>query len=457
MEYHLIGIGGAGMSVIAELLANGGAQVTGSDRNESAILERLRTLGITAYSQHLPEQVPQAATVVVSSAIRPNNPELVVARSRNQAVIHRSEALRIAAADRKFVAVAGAHGKTTTAAMLAAGLTAANCDPATAIGGPVLGVGSGALTGAGEIFVAEADESDGSFLNYSPQVAVVTNIEADHLDHFGSVEAFEQVFFEFSERILPGGTLICCADDPGSARLADRARTELPAITTVTYGKNPRSDIHLSEISLGPRTATATLTRQGEPPVHLNLQVTGEHNVVNAAGAWAAGISLGLDPESFAQDLHLFRGAGRRFELIGQVGERRVFDDYAHHPTEIAAAMKMARTVAGNGRVIAVFQPHLFSRTQNFATEFAEALSSADEVILADIFAAREDPIPGVTTQIVADQLDNIGKNYLYAAGKTVPEVGKLAASKTGEGDLLLLIGAGDIYQGGAAAVQEWA
>lgn len=456
MQYHLIGVGGAGMSVIAELLAANGDTVTGSDRQDSAILQHLAELGLSVHPQHDPTQVPAEATVVVSSAIRPNNPELVVARERGQEVIHRSEALCIAAADRRFVAVAGAHGKTTTSVMIAAALSDAGADPGAAIGGPILGIGSGALSGGGDVFVAEADESDGSFLNYRPQVAVVTNIEADHLDHFGSVDAFEQIFFDFASRITPGGTLICCGDDPGAARLARRSRTELTQIQTWTYGRSPDCDIRIVQESLAEAGADATLLGPGQGPTPLSLQVTGEHNVLNAAGAWAVGLALGFDGEEFARCLHSFVGAGRRFELIGQAGGRRVFDDYAHHPTELAAALKMARQVAGEGRIIAVFQPHLYSRTQNFAERFAQVLSTADQVILADIYAAREDPMPGVTSALIAEQLEDLGHPDTYVPGLTVDEVCRRGAALAEPGDVLLLIGAGDIFLGGDAAVEEW-
>lgn len=449
------------MSVIAELLNRAGATVTGSDRIDSAVLERLRLQGISATAGHDPGSVPDGATVVVSSAVRPSNVELMEARARGLKVIHRSQALSLAAAGKRFVAVAGAHGKTSTSAMLTQALLKVGADPSCALGGPILGPNTGAILGEGDIFVAEADESDGSFLNYNPQVAIVTNIEADHLDHFGSVEAFEDIFFQFASKITPGGTLICCADDPGSLRLAQRAAKELRDVNVWTYGHasteiDPTVKIVDQKIGVDGSEASFTVPQSAGSAVRVRLQVTGEHNVLNAAGAFAAGVALGMNADQFAFALGSFTGAGRRFELKGEVGGRRVIVDYAHHPREVAAALSQARLVAGQGRVIAVFQPHLYSRTKNFADRFAEVLRAADEVVLADIFAAREDPMPGVTSQLVVDELGKIGVAPHYTQGETVDESAVAGARLTAPGDILLLVGAGDINQGARAAVDYW-
>lgn len=458
-EYYFIGIGGAGMSVIAELLWQEGYRVSGSDRQDSAVLDRLRARGITAHASHDAHQVPPEAVVVVSSAIRETNPELAQARARGQQVLHRSEALALAARGKRFVAVAGAHGKTSTSALLTQALVACGADPSCALGGPILGLDSGALLGQGDIFVAEADESDGSFLNYRPTVALVTNIEADHLDHFGSIEAFEGIFFEFAQRIVPGGALICCAEDPGSARLAARARTELTELTVLTYGRAEYApDLVLTDDWANASGSGGTVTVAAEPELRadLNLQVTGAHNVLNATGAWGAGLALGFEPTQFAEALGAFRGAGRRFETKGVVAGRRVIVDYAHHPTEIEAALKQARLVAGTGRVVVVFQPHLYSRTLNFADRFARILAEADRVVLADIYAAREDPMPGVSSQLVVDRLLQAGVDVEYRARATVNESALLGAELCAPGDLLLLVGAGDINQGADAVLDYW-
>ncbi len=447
--FHLIGIGGAGMSVVAELLAGEGAQVTGSDRQDSAVLAHLRAKGIGAYFPHEAKRLPEGAIVVVSSAIRDSNPELTLARERGQHVIHRSQALRLAAERHDFVAVAGAHGKTTTSAMIAVGLLRAGLDPSFAIGGPVLGEGSGARVGTGP-FVAEADESDGSFLNYRPAVEVITNVEPDHLDHFGSKEAFLGVFEEFVDRLVDGGTVVCCGEDEGSAHVAEYAR-QLPTVGRVwTYGRGPGFDVSVDDVCLEEDSASATLTFEGNR-YPLRLQVTGVHNVLNAAGAWAGCVAVGVEPAAAARALEGFRGAGRRFELVGEVAGRRVYNDYAHHPTEVAAALEQARLVAGEGKVIVVFQPHLYSRTKNFASRFAQALTAADRVILTDIYAAREDPVPGVTSELIAAAGD-LECVYVPQAHQAA----LLAADWTERGDVCVLLGAGDIFLQASAVVERW-
>lgn len=454
-QFHLIGIGGAGLSVVAELLAGQGATVTGSDRQGSAVLEALRDKGIGAYWPHDASSVPQGATVVVSSAIRPDNPELARATARGQTVIHRSTALAMAAGDQPFVAVAGAHGKTSTSAMIAVALMDCGLDVSYAIGGPVLGAGSGARVGT-DIFVAEADESDGSFLNYSPTTEVITNVEADHLDHFTTPEEFTAVFQRFVDNLRPGGTLICCGEDAGSAGLADYARSLNDPPTVITYGRpafcaEPPS-LRIEDAILTTAGISASLVGdQGRFPVE--LAVTGLHNLLNSAGAWAACVASGADPGAAARGLAHFRGAGRRFELRGTAARRRVFDDYAHHPTEVSAALAQARLVAGTGRVIAVFQPHLYSRTANFADRFAAALSAADEVVLTDIYAAREDPIPDVSTRMIADS-EEMRVPAAYVADAHAAAV--RAAGLTGEGDICVLIGAGDIFLQAPTVMSWW-
>lgn len=491
-KYHFIGIGGAGMSVVAELMLAQGNVVSGSDREVSAVLERIADLGIDAYAPHQPQRVPAEAIIVVSSAIRESNPELVLAKSRGQQVIHRSEALALASSSKRFVAVAGAHGKTTSSGMIFQALASCGLEPSCAIGGTVINFNqkapSGAHLGSGSVFVAEADESDGSFLNYRPEVVLVTNIEADHLDHFGSIEAFEDIFFQFAERIVPGGVLICCAEDAGASRLAQRASQELPEIRVWTYGRKqqlaprdagqnfPDSQSLLKTVTSDgirlPRLASvvsgpfviemdSALTElsfeQGGDRQLLKLQVTGEHNLLNAIGAWTVGIALGVSGEQMAWGLGNFSGTGRRFELKGVVNGRRVYDDYAHHPTEVAAALKQARVVANGARVIVVFQPHLYTRTVNFAREFAEVLQLADAVVLADIYAAREDPLAGVTSKIIANyfELEESAKVEV-ASGFSVQEAARRGASLTKPGDVLLLVGAGDIFHGSSDVLSYW-
>ncbi|MDO5701655.1 MAG: UDP-N-acetylmuramate--L-alanine ligase [Bowdeniella nasicola] len=428
-RFHFIGIGGAGMSVIAELLDARGHQVQGSDQRESPALERLRSAGITVYVGQRAAQVPADAVVVRSTAVREDNPELAVARERGQEILHRSEALVLASEGLDFVAVAGAHGKTTTSAMLAAALVEAGTDPSYAIGGTVLGFGHGARLGSGSVLVAEADESDGSFLNYTPRIAIVTNVEPDHLDHYGTRENFTAAFLTFAQRLTPGGLLICCADDDGAADLARSAAST--GIRTVTYGRSPHADAQLDgeHVTLGGRTT------------RLSLQVAGEHNRLNAAAAFIAGVELGVPASLMGRCLGAFRGTRRRFEPRGSVGAVRLVDDYAHHPTEVEATLATARTQVGSGRVLVLFQPHLFSRTHTFADRFAAALSTADGCVVTDIYPAREDPIPGVTSRLITDQLE--GADYVPDRIEAAHAIAEAATP----GDLIITMGAGDVTE----------
>lgn len=434
---HFIGIGGAGMSVVAELYLARGLTVSGSDAKDSEVTHRLRDLGAQIGVGHAAQAIEGADVVVVSTAIREDNPELSAARAAGIEVIHRSEALARAAAGLEVVAVAGAHGKTTTSAMLAVALQAAGEDPSFAIGGTVLALGTGAHLGSGRVFVAEADESDGSFLRYRPQVGVVTNIEPDHLDHYGTAEAFAEAFVEFARTIRPGGLLVACADDAGSARLATRA-SDL-GIRARTYGTGP-ADVRIEIVELGAARSHARL-HDGPRAVDVELAVPGEHNVRNAAAAWCVGVELGVPPARMAGALATFGGTARRFEDRGSAGGVRVVDDYAHNPTKVAAAVATARRAAGDGRVLVLFQPHLYSRTADFAGEFAEALADADEVVLTAIYGAREDPVPGVTSALITD---------LVPGSRYVPdrlEAARTVAGRSAPGDLVLTVGAGDVTE----------
>ncbi|MEE6274060.1 UDP-N-acetylmuramate--L-alanine ligase [Georgenia wangjunii] len=450
---HLIGIGGAGMAPVAELLAARGWQVSGSDARESVALERLRTLGVDARAGHDAAHVPDGARVVVSTAVRPDNPELVAARERGLDVLHRSEALALVADGQDFVAVAGAHGKTTTSAMLAVALTDLGLDPSYAIGGKVLALGAGAHLGTGRAFVAEADESDGSFLAYSPALALVTNIEPDHLDHYGSRGAFEQAFRDFVARIVPGGTLVACADDAGALALVEDTAG---AVRTVTYGTGPAPSPGREHVRLVGATSDGSSARaelvSGTGTVTLELAVGGLHNLRNAAGAWCAGVALGAEPAAMARALGRFTGTGRRFEARGEAGGVRVVDDYAHHPTEVSATLRTARLAAGQGRVLALFQPHLYSRTRTFAAEFAQALSAADVVVVTDVYAAREDPVPGVDSSLITDAMADhpdarvVGDRF---------DAARAVARRARPGDLVLTIGAGDVTELGPVVLAE--
>ncbi len=450
-HFHFIGIGGAGMSVVAELLAARGARVTGSDCADSDVLARLNEKGIRAFVGHDATHVDDGATVVVSTAIRESNPELTRARELGLDVIHRSQALALAASGMRFVGVAGAHGKTTTSGMIAVGLRGAGLDPSVAVGGIVPQFGSGAHLGTSDVFVAEADESDGSFLNYTPSIEVVTNVEPDHLDRYGTREAFEAVFVDYAKCLVPGGLLVCCAEDAGTARLSESAR-EL-GIRVVTYGRSDKSvvdaDVTICDVETTPSSCRARVS-YGDISAELSLGVPGVHNILNAVGAWIAGVELGVEPALMASSLAGFTGTARRFELRGTVGDRRVFDDYAHHPTEVSAAIEQARLVADGADVTVVFQPHLYSRTRLFADRFAKALSGADHVVLADIYAAREDDDPAVTSALIADQIK--GAECVH----DMHEAARIGARQAGSRGVLITMGAGSITQCADDVIDEW-
>ncbi|MEZ0449441.1 UDP-N-acetylmuramate--L-alanine ligase, partial [Cellulomonas sp. ICMP 17802] len=437
---HLIGVGGAGMSAVAALLAARGVVVSGSDAADGPALPALREAGVDVHVGHDAALVDGADTVVISSAVRESNPELARARELGLRVLHRSEALAALMVDRDAVAVAGAHGKTTTSAMIATALLHAGADPSFAIGGTVFsadGPLGGGRDGAGPAFVAEADESDGSFLAYAPLVAVVTNVEPDHLDHYGSAEAFEDAFVAFAGRIRPGGALVACADDAGAVRLVHRVRDMLAErdVAVVTYGTSPAADVRVGDlVADAGRWVFELVTADARTTVR--LAVPGAHNVLNAAAAWAAVRRLGL-PDA-ADGLGAFRGTGRRFEDRGTAGGVRVVDDYAHHPTEVAAILRAARSVAGEGRVLVLFQPHLFSRTRTFAAEFGAAFDLADVVVVTDVYAAREDPDPAVTGALIVDHVPTPGK-AVFVADKEAAARAVAAAARPG--DLLLTMG----------------
>lgn len=460
---HFIGIGGAGMSAIARIMLGQGIAVSGSDAQDSASLAELAELGATVYVGQRRENVAEADTVVVSTAIRAENPELLAAAEAGLRVLHRSQALAAAMGEDTVVAVAGTHGKTTTTSMITVMLRGTDVDVSFAVGGTVQGLGVNADHGSAGVFVAEADESDASFLNYRPHIAVVTNLEADHLDHYGTAEAVFAVFDDFISLLPIDGLLVVCADDPGSAQLAVKARAL--GKRAVSYGFAEGSDVRLVAVD-GHEESAETGAHGGAGTLHstteiivapglgggtlpleatLALQVPGAHNIRNAAAAVAVALELGVELEAAVAALGEFTGAARRFEPKGEVRGVRVFDDYAHHPTEVTAALHAARTVAGGHKIHVLFQPHLFSRTREFATEFAQALDLADTVAVLDIYPSREDPIPGVTSALITDALKApIG----YAANPGAAVTALVAAAQAG--DIILTVGAGDVTRLGA-------
>ncbi|MRG61523.1 UDP-N-acetylmuramate--L-alanine ligase [Agromyces sp. CFH 90414] len=435
---HFVGIGGSGMSGIARLMIGDGHRVTGSDVRDSDNIRALRDLGAEIAIGHAAENLrDDVDTVVVTGALWQDNPEYVLALERGLPVLHRSQALAALIGGRRLVSVAGAHGKTTSTGMIITGLLAVGADPSFVNGGVIEELGVSSAAGDGELFVVEADESDGSFLLYDTSVALITNVDPDHLDHYGSREAFEQAFVEFADRARE--TVVISSDDPGAQRVAAR----LSHGNVVTFGEAEDATVRVHSIETdGPvgfaidhdgRTFTA------------RLRIPGRHNAINAAGAFAVLVGLGHDPEAALAGIERFAGTGRRFELHGTVGGVSVYDDYAHHPTEVAAALSAARTVVGSGRIIAVHQPHTYSRTQAFATEFAEVLERyADETVVLDVYGAREDPVPGVTGALVSERFADPAHVAFIADWQAAADH---TARIAREGDFVITLGCGDVYR----------
>jgi UDP-N-acetylmuramate--alanine ligase len=460
---HMVGIGGAGMSGIARILLDRGGQVSGSDAKESRGVAALRARGAQVRIGHdasALDMLPGGPTVVVSThaAIPKDNPELVEAQRRGIPVILRPEVLASLMDGYTTVMVTGTHGKTTTTSMVIVALQRSGFDPSFAVGGDLGEAGTNAHHGSGACFVAEADESDGSLLEYTPDIAVVTNIEADHLDFFGSAEAYAAVFDQFAARLRPGGALVVCVDDSGAAALADRAAAN--GIRVLRYGSldgaGPDADLEgaLVDWEQQGTGSVATVQLAGESqPRGMRLAVPGRHMALNALGALLAAVQAGADAVTVLDGLASFEGVRRRFEAVGTSAGVRVFDDYAHHPTEVHATLEAVRDVAGHGRSIVVFQPHLYTRTQTFAREFGQALGLADEVFVLDVYAAREQPIAGVSGASIAEHVD--------VPVKYVPDFSALAdlvAVSARPGDVVVTMGAGDVTLLGReilAAVQE--
>ncbi|MDJ0320385.1 UDP-N-acetylmuramate--L-alanine ligase [Pseudarthrobacter sp. PS3-L1] len=440
---HFIGVGGVGMSAIARILVSRGLTVSGSDAKDLPVMADLAAAGARIHVGYAAENVETAETVVAGSAIRADNPELAAARKAGLPVLHRSEALAAAMGTDTVVAVAGTHGKSTTTSMIAVLLRGVGLDPSFAIGANVPALGVNAASGSTPVFVAEADESDGSFLNYRPKFSVVTNVEADHLDHYGTAEAVFASFDDFSRLLPADGALIACADDAGALALAQRT-AEGGGTRTVLYGTAATADVVLHD--RGPDGMAVSV---GDETFPLVLQVPGRHNALNAAAAVAVAVELGVAAQDAVAALAGFSGASRRFELKGSVAGVRVYDDYAHHPTEVRAALAAARSVADGHRVHVLFQPHLFSRTREFAAEFAAALDAADTALVLAIYPAREDPIPGVTSELITALLGQGGQ-----PAETATAARDIAAGAQ-SGDVILTIGAGDVTAYGPLIVEE--
>lgn len=433
---HFIGIGGSGMSGIARIFLGMGHKVTGSDLRDTSNVAALRELGAEIFIGHDAKHLGNPDTVVVTSALWPTNPEYVLAKERGVPVLHRSAALAYLTTKKRLIAVAGAHGKTTSTGMVITGLMGFGEDPSFVNGGVIQALGSSSHSGKSDLFVIEADESDSSFLHYDTAISLITNVDPDHLDHYGSLEAFEAEFAKFANGSKE--FVVISADDPGAISV-----TKLITKPVITFGKSAGADVQLTRIDASGAQASLSLDYQGHQ-YSATLRIPGEHNAINAAGAFAVLVGLGFDPAKALEHIAQFGGTERRFELHGEVRGVSVYDDFAHHPTEVSAALKAARAVVGDGKLITVFQPHLYSRTRLMKREFAEALSASDQVVVLDIYAAREDPEPGVTGALVSDSFDDQSKVHYVPLWDDAPAV---AASLAGTGDFIITMGCGDVYR----------
>ncbi|GGZ61231.1 UDP-N-acetylmuramate--L-alanine ligase [Streptomyces subrutilus] len=439
---HFIGIGGAGMSGIAKILAQRGAQVAGSDSRDSDTARALRAHGAEVHIGHAAGHLAADSTcVVVSSAIRADNPELARAAELGIPVVHRSDALAGLMRGLRPIAVAGTHGKTTTTSMLAVSLSALGLGPSYAIGGDLDAPGSNAHHGEGDIFVAEADESDRSFHTYEPQVAIILNAELDHHANYASMEEIYASFETFVSKIVPGGTLVVAHGQDGAAEIARRVRGR-DGLNVVTYGEEPEADVRITKIT--PRGLTSEVTVViGGRILTFAVSVPGRHYAHNAVAALAAGVALGVPAHNLASALGKYTGVKRRLQLKGEAAGVQVIDSYAHHPTEMTADLEAIRGAAGDSRILVVFQPHLFSRTQELGKEMGQALALADASVVLDIYPAREDPIPGITSEIIIAAGRAAGADV--TAEHTKEDVADVIAGMAKPGDLVLTMGAGDV------------
>jgi UDP-N-acetylmuramate--alanine ligase len=443
---HLVGIGGIGMSGIAEVLLSIGKSfvVTGSDLKLSPITERLQSMGATVWEGHKADNVTGADVLVVSSIIRDDNPEVMAARQRQIPVIPRAEMLaELMRLYRYGIAVAGTHGKTTTTSMIAHMMTGTGLDPAVVVGGRVASLGSNARLGAGEYIVVEADESDGSLLMLTPTIAVLTNIDRDHMDHFsGGIEQIKQCFADFVKRVPFYGTIVLCLDD-------QNVQSIIPQITrrSISYGLAAQADVSGFDIRSGADFTTEFSVRAfGREMGRMKLAVPGLHNVYNALATVSVGLDLGLELEKLADSLAEFRGADRRFQIKGDISGVLVVDDYGHHPTEVKATLAAART--SGRRIVVLFQPHRYTRTRDLMYDFARSFYGADVLLVTDIYPASEEPLEGITSSVLVQEIERFGHRDVQHVGPLANGAGRLKEIVR-PGDLALTLGAGNVWQAG--------
>ena len=439
VKVHFVGIGGIGMSGIAELLLNLGYRVSGSDLKESEITRRLASLGGIVSAGHRAENVaPDVDVVVTSSAVKKNNPEVIAAKDRGIPVIPRAEMLAELMRLKEGVAIAGSHGKTTTTSLIATVVAHAGLDPTAVVGGKLNAFGSNAKLGKGRLMVVEADESDGSFLRLSPAIAVITNVDPEHLDYYGTVEALQQAFVDFADRVPFYGLAVLCLDHPVVQHLIPRIGKR-----HTTYGVSPQAEWRADDVKLGPFQSRFTVSYKGTVQGEVMLRMVGAHNVLNALACCAVAHELGIPFKVTVEALAEFAGVQRRFTVRGEVNGITVVDDYGHHPAEIRATLAGARASFPHRRIVCAFQPHRYTRTRDLFGEFATAFNDADAVLLTDIYAAGEDPIAGVSGARLHDAVKACG--HRDAAFVERPDLARKLREKARQGDLVLTLGAGDI------------
>jgi UDP-N-acetylmuramate--alanine ligase len=440
---HFVGIGGSGMSGIAEVLLNLGYRVSGSDLRRSGVTDRLAALGARFFVGHRAENVGDAHVVVTSTAVRADNPEVVEARRSGTPVIPRAEMLAELMRLKYGVAVAGSHGKTTTTSMVALVLDKGGLDPTVVVGGRLGVLGSGARLGKGDFMVAEADESDRSFLKLSPAVAVVTNIDREHLDAYRDLADIQDAFVDFINKVPFYGAAVLCLDDAPVQDILPRVERRV-----ITYGLSAQAHVSAREVKVGPTSSTYVAMRGGEALGSLALPVPGAHNVLNSLAALAVGLDLGIGFEAVKAGLEAFTGVDRRFQVRGEAGGVTVIDDYGHHPTEVKATLETLRTRAGSQRTVVLFQPHRYTRTQALWDEFCRAFHQADVLLLADIYPASEEPIDGITSEALARAMADKGHRGVVYAGDLKAATERLLAEARA-GDVVLTLGAGSVWTAG--------
>ncbi len=447
-KVHFVGIGGIGMSGIAEVLLNLGYEVTGSDLAESEVTQRLQKLGAEIFTGHQESNINSADTVVYSSAVKLDNPELNAARNKQITVIPRSEMLAELMRMKFGIAVAGTHGKTTTTSMIGEILTAAGLDPTIVVGGKVVNLNTNAKVGQGEYLVVEADEFDRSFLKLTPSIAIITTLESEHLDCYQDFNEIRKAFLEFANKVPFYGNVVLCISEKSVSDLMPDIKRPI-----ITYGLAPEADLYAENLNFHENQSNFKVKVKGKKLGQVQLSVPGVHNVKNSLAAMAVGLELEIQWEIIKSALQNFKGVRRRFEIKGVKKEIMVVDDYAHHPSEIRATLAAAKQ-GWNKRVIAVFQPHLFTRTRDFYQDFGHSFENSDMVVLMDIYPARETPIPGVTSQLIVETARQTGHPQVhYYPDKS--QLLEFLKKNCRSGDMVITLGAGDIYKLGEQFLKE--